>query len=97
MQLCLTKLSVILEIDPYVVSLDFFFNERIIAETSNFQGMSAKKDSLLQIAEIVRINANSKCLDRNIRWVLFILAEYSLIARLMGLSMKRCKFVCLFD
>ena len=48
MQLRLTKLSVILEIDPYVMSL-VFFNERIIAETSNFQGMSAKNDSLLQI------------------------------------------------
>ena len=41
MQTSLTKLSVILEIDPYVISLDFFFfNERIIAATSNFQGMS---------------------------------------------------------
>ena len=50
MQLCLTKLS--------VISLGFFwvfFNERIIAVTSNFQGMSAKNDSLLQIEEIVRI------------------------------------------
>ena len=54
MQLCFTKLSVILEIDPYVISLDFFI-ERIIAATSNFQGMSAKNDYLLQIEEIVRI------------------------------------------
>ena len=75
MQLCLTKLSVILEIDPYVILVDFF-NERIIAGTSNSQGMSAKNDSLLQIEEIVRIYANSKYLDRNVRWVLFILAEY---------------------
>ena len=73
MQLCLTKLCVILEIDPYVILLDFF-NERIIAETSNFQGMSAKNASLLLIEEIVRIYANSKYLDRNVRWVLFILA-----------------------
>ena len=36
-----TKLSVILEIDPYVISLD----EGSIAATSNFQGMSAKNDS----------------------------------------------------
>ena len=50
MQLCLTKLSMILEIDPYVISLDFF-NERIIAATSNFQGMSARNDYLLQIAD----------------------------------------------
>ena len=28
------------------------------------------------IEEIVRIYANSKYLDRNVRWVLFILAEY---------------------
>ena len=70
MQVCLTKLSVILEIDPYVISLDFF-NERIIAAISNFQGMSAKNDSLLQIEEIVRIYANSMYLDRNVRWVLF--------------------------
>ena len=62
MQLCLTKLCVILEIDPYVKSLDFF-NERIIAATSNFQGMSAKNDSFLQIGEIVRIYANSKYLE----------------------------------
>ena len=38
--------------------------------------MLAKKDSLLQIEEIVRIYANSKYLDKNVRWVLFILAEY---------------------
>ena len=59
MQLCLTKLSVILKIDPYVISLDFL-NERIIAATSNFQDMSAKNNSLLQIEEMVRIYANSK-------------------------------------
>ena len=70
MQLCLTKLSVILEIDPYVISIDFF-NERIIAATSNFQDMSAKNDSLLQIEEIVRIQANSEYLVRNVRWILF--------------------------
>ena len=55
-----------------------FFNERIIAATSNFQGMPAKNDSLLQIADIVRIYANSNYLDRNVQWVLFILAEYIL-------------------
>ena len=55
-----------------------FFNERIIAATSNFQGMIAKNDSLLQIEEIFRIYANSKHLDRNAQWVLFILAEYIL-------------------
>ena len=55
-----------------------FFNERIIAATSNFQGMSAKNDSLLQIEEIVRICPNHKYLDRNVQWVLFILAEYIL-------------------
>ena len=66
MQLCLTNLSMILEIDPWVISLDCFFNERIIAGTSNFQGMSAKNDSLLHIEEIIRIYANSKYLDRNI-------------------------------
>ena len=70
MQSCITKLSVILEIDS------IFINERIIAATSNFQGMSAKNDSLLQIEEIIRIYANSKYLDRNITWILFILAEY---------------------
>ena len=55
-----------------------FSNERIIAATSNFQGLSAKNDSLLQIEEIVRIYAISKYLDRNVQWVLFILAEYIL-------------------
>ena len=75
MQLCLTKLSVILEIDPFVISRDFF-NERMVAATSNFQGMSAKNDSLLRIEEIVIIYDNSKYLDRHVRWVLFILAEY---------------------
>ena len=39
--------------------------------------MSAKNDFLLQVEEIVRIYANSKYLDRNVHWVLFILAEYS--------------------
>ena len=43
MQLGLTKLSVILKIDPYEISLDFF-DERVIAATSNFQGISAKND-----------------------------------------------------
>ena len=28
MQLCLAKLSVISEIDPYLISLDFFSNDR---------------------------------------------------------------------
>ena len=50
--------------------------KKIIAGTSNFQGMSAKNDSLLQIKEIVRLYANSKYLDRNVRLVLFILTEY---------------------
>ena len=75
MQFCITKLSVILEIYPYVISLDFF-HERIIAATSNFQGMLTKNDSLSQIEEIFRIYANSKYLDRNVQWILFILAEY---------------------
>ena len=68
MHLCLTKLSVILEMDPYVPKSyhSIFFNERIITATSNFQGMSAKNDSLLQIEEKVRIYANSKYLDRNV-------------------------------
>ena len=38
--------------------------------------MSANNDSLLQIKEIVKIYANLKYLDRNVRWVRFILAEY---------------------
>ena len=60
---------------PNVISLDFF-NERIITVTSNFQGMSAKNDSLLQIEEIVRFYDNSKYLDRIVQWLFFILAEY---------------------
>ena len=44
----------------------FFLNERIIAATSNFQGMLAKNGSLFQIEEIARIFANSKYLDRNV-------------------------------
>ena len=62
MQLCRTKLSAILEIEPYMI----FFNERIIGATSNFQGMLTKNDPLLQIEEIVRVYANSKYLDRNL-------------------------------
>ena len=50
MQLCLTKLSVILKIDPYVMSLDVFS-----MKASNFQVMSAKNDSLLQIEKLVII------------------------------------------
>ena len=73
MQMCLTKLSVILEIYPYVISFDFF-NERIIAATSNFQGISEKNDSLLQIEEIVRIYS-SIWIEMN-DWYFFILAEY---------------------
>ena len=65
MQLCLTKLSVIFKIDAYVISVDFS-NERIITATSSFQGMSAKNDCLLQIEEIVRIDSNSKYLNRNV-------------------------------
>ena len=48
----------------------FFFNERIIAVTLNYQGMSAKNVFLLQIEEIVRIYANSKYLDSKLLWVL---------------------------
>ena len=59
MQLCLTKLCVILEIDPYVISPDFF-NERIITATFNFQGMSAKNDSLLQIEGIMSVAAGDR-------------------------------------
>ena len=40
--------------------------------------MSAKNDSFLQIKEMVRIYSNSMYLDRNVRWVLYILAEYIL-------------------
>ena len=50
-------------------------------ELSNFQGMSARNDSLLQIEEIVRIYANSKYLDGNVQWVIFILAEYRKIQK----------------
>ena len=65
MHLCLTKLSVILEIDPYVISLDFFFSMKDLS--LRFQGMSAKNDSLSQIEEIVRISADSKYLEINVR------------------------------
>ena len=70
MQLCLTNLSVILEIDPDVISLDFFFQSQRL---QNF--MAGKNDSLLQVEEIFRVYDNSKYLDGNVRWVLFILAE----------------------
>ena len=73
MQLCLTKLSGILEIDPYVIPLDFF-KERIIAATSNFQGMSAKNNSLLQIEEIVSIYSNAKYLEMYDGYFLFWLS-----------------------
>ena len=46
MQLCFTKLSVILKIDPYVWYHSILFNERIIEATSNFQDMSANIDWL---------------------------------------------------
>ena len=77
MKLCLIKLSVILEIDPFVLSLDFF-NKRIIAATSNFQSTSAKNDSLSSADETIRFYDNSKHIDKTVRWVLFILAEYIL-------------------
>ena len=75
MQLCLTNLCVILEIDPYVISLDFFQRKNYRSDFKCSRE-SAKNDSLFQIKEKVRIYANSKCLDRNVRWVLFIFAEY---------------------
>ena len=74
MQFCLTKLSVILEIDPYNF-YSIFFNERIIAATSNFQGMSEKNDSLLQIEEIVRIYSSS-WIEMNDGYFLFWLSIY---------------------
>ena len=60
-----------------------FFNTladivQIVEATSNFQGMSVKNYYLLRIKEIVRIYANFKYLAINVRWVFFILAEYSL-------------------
>ena len=36
---------------------------------------------LLQIEEMVRIYGNSKYLGRNVRWLLFILAEYILYSK----------------
>ena len=55
-----------------------FFND-LSQQLPNFQGMSAKNDSLLPIEEILRIYTYSKYLDRNVQWVLFILAEYRYI------------------
>ena len=52
--------------------------------------MSAKNDSLLRIEEIVKIYANSKYLDRDVRWVLFILAEHSFCPVCLSI----CLFVC---
>ena len=49
----------------HITRFFFFFYERIAA-TSNFPGMSAKNDSLLHIAEILRIYSNSKYLDSNV-------------------------------
>ena len=73
--LCLIKLSVILEIKPLSYHPNFF-NERVIPATPHFQGMSAKNDYSFQKEKMVRIYANSKYLDRNVRWVLFTSAEY---------------------
>ena len=72
MQLCLTKLSVILEIDPYLISLDFFLwkNYRSVFKFLRQRIIlyyREKKD---------RIYANFKYLDRNVRWVLSTLAGY---------------------
>ena len=63
--------------------------KELIAATTNFQGMSAKNDSLLQIEERVRIYAsgNSTYLDRNVQWVLFILAEY-ILSQLMCVNFE---------
>ena len=52
--------------------------------------MSAKNDSLLQIEEIVRIYANSKYLDRNVPWVLYILAEYICMQAIGTQSESEC-------
>ena len=71
MQLYLIKLSVILEIDPLCDITHFLSMKELSQRLQNFKGMSAKKDSLLQIEEKIRIYANSKYLDRNVRWVFF--------------------------
>ena len=77
MQLCLTKLIVILEIDSYVNDITRFFSMKELSQRLQiFSGISAKNDALLKMKEIVRIYASSKCLDRNVRWVLSIQAEY---------------------
>ena len=63
----------------FYISVEKSWNPHLyttIAATSNFQGMSAKNDSLLQIEEIVIIYANFRYLGRNVRGVLFILTEY---------------------
>ena len=77
-------------------------NERIIETTSNFQGMSAVNESLLQTKEIVRIYADSKYRDRNIRWVVFCLAEFRkvpplLICKAWFRMVFYAAFVCLFE
>ena len=73
MQLCLTKLSVILEIDPYVISLDFFSMKALSQRLQIFK--ACQHASLLEIKES-ELNAISRYLDRNVRWVLFNLAKY---------------------
>ena len=59
------------EIDPYVISLDFFSMKELSKQLQIFKACQP----LLEIEEIVRIYANSKYLDRNVRLVLFILAK----------------------
>ena len=97
MHLCLTKLSVILEIDPYVISLDFFFfffsMKKLSQRLQIFK--TCQPRMILQIKEIVRVYANSKYLDRNVQWVLFILAEYRFFFILFqqDCMLKKIKFV----
>ena len=53
-----------------------FSMKEILQQLQIFKTCQQKNGSLLQIKEIVRIYANSKYLDRNVRLVLFNLAEY---------------------
>ena len=70
----------------------FFSKKELSQRLQIFKGMSAKNDSLLQIDEIVRIYANSKYLDRNVRWVLLFWLSICSLSSKNAFNLDKSKF-----
>ena len=57
----------------------FFFNEELSQQLQIFKACQQRMILYYRYKKIVSIHTNFKCLDRNVQWVLFILAGYIIV------------------